>query len=137
MAGSLRQGEEMTKLWLAAFAAVGTATFIVAPSNGASAQAAPNGATVFQQRCSSCHAIAAGKPATLGPNLAGVVGRKAGTASYNYSAAMKKSDITWTKPSLEKYLTGPAKMVPGTKMMVSLSDAKQRAAVVDYLSKAQ
>ena len=137
MAGSLSRGEDMTRLWLAAFAVIGTATFFVAPSGEASAQAAPNGATIFQQRCSSCHAVVAGKPATLGPNLAGVVGRKAGATPYNYSAAMKKSNIIWTKPPLDKYLTGPAKMVPGTKMMVSLSDAKQRAALVEYLSKAK
>lgn len=125
----------MKHLWLAACAAIGMVAFVISPSQVASAQGAPNGATIFQQRCSSCHSVVAGKPATLGPNLAGVVGRKSGTATYNYSAAMKKASLTWTKPNLEKYLSGPAKMVPGTKMMVSLSDAKQRAAVVDFLAK--
>ena len=125
----------MTRLWLAALAAIGTTAFIATPSQQAAAQNAPDGGTIFKQRCSSCHAVAAGMPTTLGPNLAGVVGRKAGSAPYNYSAAVKKSNIVWTKPTLEKYLSGPAKMVPGTKMMVSISDAKQRAAIVDYLSK--
>ncbi len=123
------------KLWLTAIAVIGATAFIAAPSQQASAQSAPDGATIFKQRCSSCHAVAAGKPATLGPNLAGVGGRKAGSTAYKYSAAMKKSNIVWTRPNLDKYLTGPAKMVPGTKMMVSISDAKQRAALVDYLSK--
>lgn len=127
----------MTKLWIAALVAAGTVAFTVAPSDKATAQAAPVGSTVFQQRCASCHSVAAGKPATLGPNLAGLLGRKAGTAAFNYSAAMKKSSLVWTKPNLDKYLSGPAKMVPGTKMMVSLSDAKQRAAVIDYLAKAK
>lgn len=125
----------MNKLWIAAPAAAAFAVLFVTPSHIASAQAAPDGATIFKQRCSSCHSVVAGKPAALGPNLAGVGGRKAGATAYNYSAAMKKANIVWTKPNIEKYLSGPSKMVPGTKMVVSLSDARQRAAVADYLSK--
>lgn len=100
----------------------------------AAAQAAPDGAAIYKQRCQICHG-AAGKPSPLGPNLTGVVGRAAASTPFAYSAALKASKIVWTRPKLEQFLAGPPKMVPGTKMAVVLSDAKQRAAVVGYLAK--
>ena len=101
----------------------------VSPANattGQSAtQAAPNaapttgdaaaGRLVFR-KCQACHSIEPGKN-MLGPSLAGVMGRKAGTeAGYNYSPAMKSADITWNPQTLDQYLTDPAKLVPGNKM---------------------
>ncbi|MBD0275012.1 MAG: c-type cytochrome, partial [Acetobacteraceae bacterium] len=38
----------------------------------------PDGRAVFEARCASCHAVAAGAPPGAGPNLAGVVGRRVG-----------------------------------------------------------
>src|SRR5690242_5844971 len=101
----------------------------------AAAQAAPSsvdGAAVFKQRCQACHAL--DRPATLAPSLAGVVGRKAGATSFQYSAALRGSGLTWTKSNLDKFLTGPTRMVPGTRMVVALPDSAQRAAVIAYLS---
>jgi cytochrome c2 len=50
------------------------------------------GRLVFR-KCQACHSIEPGKN-MLGPSLAGVIGRKAGTeAGYNYSPAMKSADI--------------------------------------------
>ena len=44
----------------------------------------------------------------VGPSLAGVVGRKAGTVSgYHYSDANEKSGITWDEAELKKYLKDP------------------------------
>lgn len=103
----------------------------------AAAQAAPDGAVIYKQRCQVCHGAAGAKPSPLGPNLSGVVGRKAASTPFTYSAALKASKLVWTKQNLEKYLAGPAKMVPGTKMAVILSDPKQRSAVVSHLSKAK
>ena len=78
-----------------------------------------------------------GKPAGVGPNLAGVVGRKSASQSFAYSPALKKAGLVWTKPNLDRYLAGPAKMVPGTRMAVAMPDTKQRAAVIAYLEKAK
>ena len=47
------------------------------------------GAGLYRQRCQSCHAIAPGTASPLGPNLLGVVGRKAGSTGYSYSPALK------------------------------------------------
>ena len=98
------------------------------------AQSAPNGQTLFNQRCAACHSVAAGGPAKTGPNLRGVVGRKAGATKYAYSPAMKNSKLVWTKPTLDKYLAAPKKVVPGTKMVIGITDAAQRKAIVDYLA---
>jgi len=98
-----------------------------------SAVAAPSGQALFEQRCSVCHSLQPA-PGKMGPPLAGVVGRKAGTVGgYSYSAAMKASNITWTPEALDTFLKGPGKMVPGTKMLIGAPDAEQRAALVQYL----
>lgn len=93
----------------------------------------PNGQTLYQQRCASCHG-APDRPSTLAPNLTGVVGRKAASTTFNYSAALKASGLTWTRANLDRFLTAPMRMVPGTKMVISVTDAAQRAAVLDYLT---
>ena len=100
----------------------------------ASAQDATAGAKVFM-RCSACHAAVAGKPSGIGPNLAGVVGRKAGTLpGYSFSPAMKGSNITWTADQLDAYLAKPQAVVKGNKMpFFGLPNAKDRADVVAYL----
>jgi cytochrome c len=112
-------------------AALPAATLAVAVS----AAPAPNGETVFNQRCKACHSAVAGKPSPLGPNLAGVVGRKAGTQAFAYSPALKASGVVFTKPNLDKFLAAPAKMVPGTRMVIAVPDAAQRKALVEYLAK--
>ena len=92
------------------------------------------GAQVFK-RCAICHSDTKGGPNKIGPNLWGVVGRKAGTApGFNYSAAMKNSGITWTDEQLEAYLMHPQQVVPGDKMpFAGLSSHKQADDVVAYL----
>lgn len=112
-------------------AALPAATLAVAVS----AAPAPNGETLFNQRCKACHSAVASKPSPLGPNLAGVVGRQAGSLTFGYSPALKASGVVWTKPNLDKYLTAPAKMVPGTRMVLAVSDPMQRKALIDYLAK--
>jgi cytochrome c len=96
--------------------------------------AGPAGETLFKQRCAACHGVKAGAPSVVGPNLAGLSGRKAGAAKFNYTPALKASKIVWTKQNLDKFLAAPSKMVPGTRMMISISDPAQRAAVASYLS---
>jgi cytochrome c len=98
------------------------------------AVAAPTGQQVFEQRCTVCHSLQPA-PGKMGPPLAGVAGRKAGTApGFAYSAAMKASGITWTPAELDAFIKAPGKKVPGTKMLLGAPDAEQRAAVIQYLS---
>lgn len=101
----------------------------------ASAQAAPDGVVIYKQRCQVCHGAANAKASPLGPSLAGVVGRPAASKPFAYSTALKASKLTWTKPNLDKFLAGPSKMVPGTKMVMAVPDGAQRAALIGYLAK--
>ena len=87
-------------------------------------------------RCRTCHTIEKTGVHLIGPNLWGVVGRKAGTkADFQYSEAMKKFNKTWDAATLDIYLKKPSAVVPGGRMLfVGLSDAKQRADVIAYLN---
>ena len=72
----------------------------------------------------------------LGPSLAGIMGRKAGTESaYNYSPAMKQSGLVWDGKTLDAYLADPQKLVPGNKMpFPGLKTDHDRADIIAYLA---
>jgi cytochrome c len=86
--------------------------------------------------CQACHTFGKGEPNRVGPNLYGVVGRpKHSEPGFNYSAAMKKQEGTWTPDDLDKFLTNPRADVPGTLMtFAGLSRGQQRADVITYLN---
>ena len=107
---------------------------LLAASNGAFAADAKNGKAVFS-RCAICHTATRDGPNGVGPNLYGVVGRKAGTrVGFSYSNAMKNSGIAWTPDKLDAYIAHPAKVVPGNRMaFAGIPDAGERADLVAYL----
>ncbi len=92
------------------------------------------GRQVFK-KCAVCHSLEPGKN-LVGPSLAGVVGRKAGTEpDYDYSPAMKQSGLTWNPATLDSYLADPQKIVPGNKMpFPGLKTDSDRADVIALLS---
>jgi cytochrome c len=96
---------------------------------------AANGASVFD-RCAICHSNTKTGGNKIGPNLFGVVGRKAGTyPGFSYSSAMTGSGIVWTSAKLDAYLTSPATVVPGNKMpFAGIANNGQRADVIAYLN---
>jgi len=99
-----------------------------------SAASQVSGQQVFEQKCTMCHALQPA-PGKMGPPLAGVAGRKAGTApGFAYSNALKASNITWTPEQMDAFIKAPGKTVPGTKMLLGEADAAKRAAVIQYLS---
>jgi len=112
---------------------LGIATlWLAAPSGPAFADADPGrGKTVFG-RCSGCHATTAQNK--VGPHLAGVFGRTAGTvAGFRYSKAMAGSGSVWNEQTLDAFLAAPTKTLPGTSMAVGLPNAQDRADVIAYL----
>lgn len=100
----------------------------------ADAAAALRGQRLFL-RCASCHSISDGGPARIGPSLKDVIGRKAGSLpGYTYSPAMKSSTLVWDEATLDRWLTDPAALVPGTAMaFAGLPKAEDRAALIAYL----
>lgn len=88
-------------------------------------------------RCMACHNVKPGAPDKVGPNLSGVVGKKGGLVpSFRYSPAMKQANVTWNETTLDKWLTRPASVVPGTSMVFAgLSKPGDRKAIIAYLKK--
>jgi cytochrome c len=83
------------------------------------------------QGCSGCHSI---DDNDLGPRHRGVVGRQAGSVpDYPYSTALKNSGLTWDETVLDRWLTNPSALVPGTKMYFKIDDAQTRADIIEYL----
>ena len=96
--------------------------------------AAPSGDKLFGQQCGACHSAEPGET-RVGPSLAGVVGRKAGTVpGYAYSAALKQSGILWNRAELDRWLTKSQAVVPGSMMSYAQADPAKREAIIDYLA---
>ncbi len=89
-------------------------------------------------RCASCHDISGTPSQKIGPNLKGVVGRPSGSLpGYQYSAAMQKAHLVWDAPTLDRWLTNPNALVPGTAMaFAGLPNEADRQAVIAYLREA-
>jgi cytochrome c len=81
--------------------------------------------------CAACHSD---QPDALGPDLHGVVGRKAGSvAGYHYSGPMRRCGLTWDAATLAHYLENPQGVVPGNRMPMDGVPADQAEAIVSYL----
>ena len=115
----------MRRLGLAA------ALVLCAIAEARAAPAAVRGEQVYT-RCAACHALAYDR---VGPHHCGLFGRRAGSVpAFSYSSAMKKSGIVWNDKTLDRFLTKPLKMVPGTAMTYDgVVDPKERADLIAYL----
>lgn len=106
-------------------------TFSLATLAPAYATDVGHGKQVFQT-CAACHSD---KPDALGPNLVGVIGRKAGSRDdFRYSSAMMRAGFTWDDANLREYLKDPQAKVKGNRMPFSgLSDPKDVDDVIAYI----
>ena len=92
---------------------------------------AGGGKELFEKRCGGCHALDRDKE---GPRLGGVRGRRAGSVpSFEYSAALKKSEIQWTAGNLDKWLSDTESVVPGNDMAFRVVSPAERRAIIEYL----
>ncbi|MDY7540366.1 cytochrome c family protein [Undibacterium sp. RTI2.1] len=106
-------------------------------SQFASAQTSGNleaGKAAFK-KCASCHQVGPSARGGFGPELNGIIGRRAGaTGDYRYSQAMKNSGIVWSEKSLTAFLKDPSDLVPGTKMrFYGIGDEKEITNLLTYL----
>ncbi len=89
----------------------------------------------FNNACRTCHSWKEGDN-RLGPNLHGIIGRKAGAAEgFGYSNAIKSSGITWDETSLDKFITNPDSFIPNNNMkpFTGVADAATRKQIIDFL----
>lgn len=105
--------------------------------NTAHAADLKKGKKVFK-KCKACHTLKAGGKNKIGPNLHGVMDRKAASVKgFKYSKAMVASGLVWDVATLDKYLKKPKKLVPKTKMaFAGIKKKKQRDNLIAYLIEA-
>lgn len=120
--------------------ALALALGIAGHARAADAGDAEKGKAIFN-RCKACHTFDPNGKSRIGPDLWGVIGRKAGTEpGYSYSSAMKKAGeggLVWTPEKLDAYLTDPKQIVPNNRMTFpGLKQAQERADVIAYLGTA-
>ena len=107
---------------------------------GRAAGDAGKGKAAFVRQCAICHTLEEGGPNRFGPNLFGILHRKAGTvAGFNYSRAFKAAATwDWNEDLVAGWIAAPGQMVPGTAMGVFQGVAQSdRDDIVAYLATRQ
>jgi len=101
-----------------------------APAFAADANA---GKTFFRQQCALCHSAQPGdNGGAQGPNLNGVFGRSAASGSFGYTKALKSSRLAWDAATLDRFLSSPTSVVPGTAMVIAVPQAQDRQNLIAY-----
>jgi len=104
----------------------------IAVSSG-SAMAAGKGAKLFKKKCGTCHTVKPGKH-KIGPSLAGVIGRKAGSTDFKKYKALKGADFTWDEENISKWIANPKKFIgKPTAMTVKVKKEKERKEIIEFL----
>jgi cytochrome c len=114
------------------------AALILATTGDGRAAGDPEAGEQVFRTCTACHTLEPGTHRT-GPSLAGVLGRKAGTAEgfHRYSDALRSADLVWSEDALNGFLADPQAFLPGNRMTFrGLADAQARADVIAYLQTA-
>src|SRR6185436_7793275 len=98
--------------------------------------AADDGGTLFNT-CRACHSLDPAAKVMAGPNLAGLLGRKvAGDKKFDYSPALRQAadeGRMWSAEALERFLTDPEAMFPGTWMSRVPMGAPERQSLVRFI----
>ena len=106
------------------------ALWTVQPSQAAG-QGGQDGKSLFEKRCSGCHALDADHE---GPRLRGVFGRPAGkVTTFKYSEALQRATVTWDEAELDKWLTDTESVAPDNDMGFRVPKPEERAAIISYL----
>ena len=117
---------------------LGILSWLAVAAPAASADTADLGLTEaqFRKSCGTCHVAAPDAGPRQGPNLFGVIGRKAGTAAgfaYSPAFAAGGANIVWDEATLDRWLTDPQSVIPGAMMPYKQADPDKRRLVIEYL----
>jgi len=95
---------------------------------------APSGQEVFERRCRTCHGGTERALSSIGPNLSGIIGTKAGTqASGVHSRAMMDSGIVWDRETLRRFISDAPREVPLGYMPAGAVPPAELESLLDYL----
>ena len=68
------------------------------------------GRGLYERRCGGCHSLDSVK---VGPPLRGVFGRRAAAdPKFPYSDGLKKANLVWDEPALDRWLADPDTLSP-------------------------
>lgn len=128
-------GEQVSSTPVASDSALVTAAVDAYDINALLATADPDKGQIVFLQCRACHSLEATGPNKVGPNLHGVIGRKAGLApGFAYSDAITASGVVWSADTLDRFLIRPSDFITGTRMVfVGLRKPEDRANVIAYL----
>jgi cytochrome c len=135
-------GRHMRTLVLATTLSVMTSLLVSSPASSQAPAAqgadATAGQQVFNNACRTCHTVKDGDN-RQGPNLHGIIGRKAGSLpGYGYSSAMKEAGFGWDADRLDRFMANPDAVVSGNSMkpFSGLASAEDRAKIIAFLQSA-
>jgi cytochrome c len=93
---------------------------------------AAHGQAIYESRCTACHSL---DQSRIGPAHRGVFGRHvASVPGFDYSPALRRSNVVWGAKTLDHWLTNPEAFIPGQKMGFSVPDPQDRVDVIAFLA---
>jgi len=87
-------------------------------------------------RCAGCHEVGPNAGNIFGPQLNGVLGRRAGSAAgYAYSPALQASALVWDERNLAAFIRDSEQVIPGNKMrFMNFMSEQQAGDIVAFLA---
>lgn len=118
--------------WSSGLSVFCAALFVASsPAFGADANA---GKDVFRAQCALCHSAQPNdEGGAQGPDLNGVLGRKAAThPSFTYTKPLRDSNLIWDPGTLNRFLASPTTVVPGSSMVIAVPKPEDRDNLLAY-----
>jgi len=122
------------------FFGLGVVALVALAGPASAAGDAEAGKAAFATQCGICHQVGPDAQTVVGPELNGIVGRKAASVEgYAYSPGMKKlgeEGHTWTEEHIDHWIADPKALLPQSPMALAFQgvpDADERANIIAYL----